>query len=324
MSSDLRSVAIAYHRALPDRIRVYLNGRGVPDTLIQLHQLGWDGRRITIPIFNREGALVFFKFAKDPESAIPGPKMLTSHGACVELYGWERILAKPCRLIICEGEFDRFVLEAHGFAAVTSTGGAATFRPDWASEISSIPDVFLCFDRDDAGRRGAGRVGQLLPRARIVTLPEEVGQGGDITDYFVRLGRTRDDFERLLATAAPVPPAPAALPVRASRLGARSPSGFRNRIAAVKATVPIAEVAERYILLRSSGANLRGRCLFHEDHDPSFVVYPESSRFHCFGCGQHGDVITLFMAMERVPFRQALDALEGLAHDHEQPRAAAA
>src|SRR5229473_2102680 len=56
-SRDLLDLATQYHQALPGRIRAYLNGRGIPDLLIDFHLLGWNGWRITIPVFNREGDL---------------------------------------------------------------------------------------------------------------------------------------------------------------------------------------------------------------------------------------------------------------------------
>src|SRR5437867_9443695 len=180
-------IAHQYHHAMPDRIRRYLNNRGIPDAVIELHLLGWNGERITIPIRDAEGQVLSFKLAKDPDDERPGPKMLAPLGSAVALYGWERLRVKPPRIIICEGEFDRLVLEAQGFAAVTSTGGAGVFRPEWAEAFKEIPEVYLCFDRDDAGRRGALRVARLIPQAKVVELPIEVGVGGDITDYFARL-----------------------------------------------------------------------------------------------------------------------------------------
>src|SRR5260370_33683493 len=103
------------------------------------------------------------------------------------------------------GEFGRLVMEANGFAAVTSTGGAGTFRAEWAKEIEPISEVYICFDRDPAGRRGAVRVGLMIPQAKLVELPEEVGLGGDVTDYFVGLKRSREDFIQFLERAQPVP-----------------------------------------------------------------------------------------------------------------------
>lgn len=70
----LLELAINYHKNLPQRIRQYLNDRGIPDILIDFHLLGWNGWRITIPIFDRDGEVVFFKLAKDPEDKLPGLK----------------------------------------------------------------------------------------------------------------------------------------------------------------------------------------------------------------------------------------------------------
>src|SRR5881296_1591798 len=105
----LLDLAAQYHKALPGRIRRYLNERGIPDLLIDFHLLGWHENRITIPIFNRVGEFAFFKLARDPEAPALAPKMLASAGAYAELYGWDRVLGKPKKIIICEGEFDQLV-----------------------------------------------------------------------------------------------------------------------------------------------------------------------------------------------------------------------
>jgi len=322
MAPDLFTLAGEYHRNLPDRIIEYLHTRGISNEIITLHRLGWNGQRITIPVTNRDGVLVGFKLAKDPADTSDSPKMLTTRGTSLELYGWERVLAKPQRLVICEGEFDRLVLETHGIGAVTSTGGAGAFRAEWAADFASIPEVFLCFDRDEAGRRGALRVGQCVPHAKIGALPDEVGPGGDVTDFFARLGRTRDDFDKLLEVATPVPAPPPALPVPAER-PATDPGAFSLRIRALKQQTPIADVVGRYVRVRPSGLSWRGRCLFHDDHDPSLMVYPEGGTFRCYGCGRHGDVIDFLMAVERVSFLRALDLLEGFQSEQHGQRSAA-
>ncbi len=304
---SLRGLASKYHRSLRSGIRTYLNARGIPDVLVDHYLLGFDGDRITIPITNRDGEIVFFKLAKDPEDLSDAPKMLASEGSHAELYGWERVLAKPERLIICEGEFDRLVLEAERIPAVTSTGGAGVFRREWATDFKSIPEVYVCFDRDDAGRSGALRVAQLIPHSRIVELPTEVGEGGDVTDFFVRLGKSTDDFENLLGVARPAPPPPPRLPRRRS-----TPDPEREKIERLKDLVAIEDVIGTQVELRPSGQVLVGRCPFHEDRTPSFAVYPGARRFYCFGCGKRGDVITFVRELEGLSFLEALDALERL------------
>src|SRR5215813_9531861 len=158
-NQNLTDVARRFHRELPERVRTYLNGRGIPDESIDLNLIGWNGWRITIPIFDSDGKITFFKQAKDPENKAESPKMIAWPKGHLELYGWENLKGDPSEIIICEGEFDRLVLEATGFKAVTSTGGARAFKKEWASEFESIPQAYICYDNDKAGKAGALRVG---------------------------------------------------------------------------------------------------------------------------------------------------------------------
>lgn len=303
-------VAARYHDALPLRIREYLNRRGITDPVVDLHLLGWNGERITIPVWDRRGELAYFRLAKDPEEVSSVPKMLSPGGAPAELYGWERLNAKPLRIVISEGEFDRLVLETQGIAAVTSTAGAGVFRPEWAAAFDPIPEVYICFDRDEAGRRGAARVARVIPHARIVELPAEVGDGGDVTDYFVRLKRSRTDFLGLLRAARPGAPRDALKPPVSDR--GRSQSFGGRDVDELKASVPIENVVGRYVKLRRSGVTLVAHCPFHADRSPSFTVYPDTRTFYCFGCQTHGDVVSFLVKVENLTFPEALKVLRRL------------
>ncbi|MDP9487470.1 MAG: CHC2 zinc finger domain-containing protein [Actinomycetota bacterium] len=89
---------------------------------------------------------------------------------------------------------------------------------------------------------------------------------------------------------------------------------FKKAIEAVKAAVPVEQVAAEYGEFELKGAGrLEGRCIApdHEDRGPSMAVYTESGRFHCFGCGLDGDVVDL----ERVAGRhiEAWTAMRALA-----------
>jgi DNA primase len=298
-----------YHDRLPHEIRQYLNARGIPDPTIEEAQLGWHGERITIPVYDREGELVLYKLGKAPHDPSDSPKMLYDPpGVTAELYGWETLRKNPSEVIVCEGEYDRLVLEARGFPAVTGTSGAATFREEWAREIAKVPRVYVCFDNDLAGRKGAERVGGLIPHARTVVLPPEVGDSGDVTDFFVRLGRSREEFRALLAAAVPLPPQVA--PDGTRPASAHSPDPEIRRL---KEAVRIEEVVAQYLPLRTSGRTLMARCCFHEDREPSLAVFPETQSFYCFGCGKHGDVLSFLMAVEDLAFPEALRILKHFA-----------
>lgn len=66
---------------------------------------------------------------------------------------------------------------------------------------------------------------------------------------------------------------------------------------AVKAAVPVRAATERYGL----EVNYSGmvRCPFHEDRTPSMKLYED--HFYCFGCGKHGDVVTLVSELFCIP-----------------------
>jgi DNA primase len=200
-------------------------------------------------------------------------------------------------------------LESRGFRTVTSTGGAGVFRREWAGAFQEIAKVYVCFDQDAAGTAGAKKLGRLIPHARIVELPQEVGEGGDVTDFFVRLGRSEEDFRRLVEQAQPLPQEPE--PAEAPR---KTPiNEYRKEIDDLKRGIRIENIASRYLELRPSGRGLITKCPFHNDQRPSFVVYPDSQSFHCFGCRAHGDVIAFLMQIEHLTLREALELLRKLA-----------
>jgi len=78
----------------------------------------------------------------------------------------------------------------------------------------------------------------------------------------------------------------------------------------VKQRLNIVEVVSAYVPLKKAGRNYKGLCPFHGEKTPSFVVFPDSQRWHCFGaCGIGGDVINFVMRRENLPFGEALKML---------------
>ncbi len=78
----------------------------------------------------------------------------------------------------------------------------------------------------------------------------------------------------------------------------------------VKDRLDIVEVVSSYLQLNKSGRNYKALCPFHSEKTPSFVVFPESQRWYCFGaCNEGGDVFNFVMKMEGWDFRTALEEL---------------
>lgn len=83
----------------------------------------------------------------------------------------------------------------------------------------------------------------------------------------------------------------------------------RDAVAEVRDRTDIVDVVSQYVSLKKTGRSYKGLCPFHQEKTPSFIVFPESGNFHCFGCGRGGDVFTFYMGVERVEFRDALQEL---------------
>ncbi|MCI4675282.1 DNA primase [Candidatus Mycolicibacterium alkanivorans] len=81
-------------------------------------------------------------------------------------------------------------------------------------------------------------------------------------------------------------------------------------IAAIRERVAIEDVVGDYVQLRRAGADsLKGLCPFHDEKSPSFHVRPNHGHFHCFGCGEGGDVYAFLQKIEHVSFVEAVEML---------------
>src|ERR1700758_5177047 len=81
-------------------------------------------------------------------------------------------------------------------------------------------------------------------------------------------------------------------------------------IAAIRERNRIDEVVGDYVQLRRAGADsLKGLCPFHDEKSPSFHVRPNHGHFHCFGCGEGGDVYAFLQKIEHVSFVEAVELL---------------
>jgi DNA primase len=81
-------------------------------------------------------------------------------------------------------------------------------------------------------------------------------------------------------------------------------------IAALREKARIDEVVSEYVTLRpAGGGSLKGLCPFHDEKSPSFNVNPQRQFFHCFGCGEGGDVISFLMKIDGLGFTETVERL---------------
>ncbi len=77
----------------------------------------------------------------------------------------------------------------------------------------------------------------------------------------------------------------------------------------IKARLDVVDVVSEKVLLKKAGKTLKGLCPFHVEKTPSFIVFPETGTWHCFGCGAGGDLFNFVMQSENLTFAEALTSL---------------
>jgi len=71
----------------------------------------------------------------------------------------------------------------------------------------------------------------------------------------------------------------------------------------------IVDIISEYVHLKPAGKGFKGLCPFHGEKTPSFMVSPEKQLFHCFGCGEGGNVFNFLMKYEKISFFEAVKML---------------
>jgi hypothetical protein len=196
------SHAGAYHRNLPPELWFDLENQGIPAAVIHSRLIGWDGEHVTIPVFSRDRKVLCFEYAALDESG----RLMVLPQDRPYLYGESILNLNPQEVVLTEGVIESLILSGQGFNALSATGDGLSFRTEWAPVLGKIPNVVLCFKRGSESIQAALGIRELVPQARIVTLPPEVGQGG-LYEFFVELEATAADFRQLLTRATDSPDA---------------------------------------------------------------------------------------------------------------------
>lgn len=171
--------------------------RGITEPTAIKFRLGYDGKRLTIPIFNEEGYCVNIRRYDLYKSG--GPKMVSWKAG----YGKARLYpAGPYSdpVFVVEGELDAIMGRQMGVQAVTPSGGALTWTPEFTRLLAGRR-VYVVPDNDDAGLRGAElrcrAIASSALSTAILRLPD-MKDGKDLTDWALLHGGTK---EKLLALA---------------------------------------------------------------------------------------------------------------------------
>jgi DNA primase len=190
---------------IPQDVKEFLiEKRGIKPKVIDRYELGYDAStsRITIPIRDEQNQLVNVRCYHPKADA----KMISYR----EGYGQARLF--PIRMFkkanegddklvaLCEGELDALCGISHWLKCVTQTGGANTWKSEFSPGFKDL-NVIIAYDNDDAGRAGALKAAQSIAShaasVEIVQWPDFMEEKEDLTDFFVKHRKTKDDFLQL-------------------------------------------------------------------------------------------------------------------------------
>lgn len=274
--------------------------------------------KIVFPVYDIDGNFLFNKYRRSPTSE-EGAKYTYDYGGKVTLYGYHK--AKDHKtILITEGEKDCLVAWSHNIPAVTSTGGAQSFQRAW-QDLFIGKDVIICYDNDDAGAQGVVRTLEILPFAKVLFIPD-IPNVKDISDY-VNVG---GDLHELIKTARHFASIADVAEDRIGRIAMFRSVKFHdayikthtkvNTFKGDRKSYSSDEItnAKAYPIsnLLSFNQN-KVRCIFHADTDASLHYYPKDNRCYCFGsCGKSYDAISIYMKLNGVGFKEAVNKLNTL------------
>lgn len=168
----------------------YFNRRGITNSVIDKHLLGWSDklRRYSIPNFV-DGALWAIQYrASTLEQEKWGKYISEQGGKNKNLFNTQVISSSLPYLIVTESPLDCLAMESCGFPCISKFDGNQA-RETWQSEynkrIKGIPEIVIVPDNDAPGEAIALSLKENIPRSRIALLPEGIK---DLTEFIVARG----------------------------------------------------------------------------------------------------------------------------------------
>ncbi len=178
-----------------EALKKFQSKYGLDVPTIEKYLLGFQNDRFVIPIEVDPGHW-FYKEHKG----------MQSRGAKASIYPSGLIKEDLPFIVVTEGEFKALLLNQIGIPAVSGTAGANTWKKEWNALFAGL-NVIIAYDNDDSGRQGTLRVAdELRGTAKSVkAVPWPAIMDGkdrkDVTDFFVTLGKTKEDFLQLVENA---------------------------------------------------------------------------------------------------------------------------
>lgn len=183
---DDKKAIEAHERLLTDSeaLQYITETRGIGIETVKAFKIGLQidkdgGRWLTIPHYEK-GRLVNIKSRSLP----PAEKTFRRVKGCRSiLFNSDTIKEHPEEVFIAEGEIDALTLIGQGLKNVVGvTTGAGSFDPLWVDQLQTVKKIYLCYDPDEPGQKGAREVARRLGYDRCFNVVLPGGQ--DVNDLF--------------------------------------------------------------------------------------------------------------------------------------------
>ena len=201
---NIKTVRAAHKKLLDNKaaLKFLEEKRGLNMDTIKKFKLGLYNDRLSIPITNFTGEIVNLRlYTARPKRQTDKIISYGSGYGSARLFPWENLTKRD--IMICEGEMDCMLANQLGYNAITATTGAGTWMQKW-NEYFNGKNVVIVYDIDVSGKQGAAKVADMLNdyanSIKIINLPinpKEI-KNGDLTDYIISLGHTKDDLDSLI------------------------------------------------------------------------------------------------------------------------------
>lgn len=189
------------NRARPDDVVRFITERKLSPRVLKQFGLGWDGNRIAFPYYDEDAVFgVKYRDRYGNKTSEPG----TRRG----IYNVNDVRFKPY-VILCEGESDTLavwsqltdtyvpdIVQKFGVGGIPGVAGSRSTWETWALDLLWAKKVFVAYDADEAGDKGAELPMQAVGDKGIRIRPLN---GKDMTDHFLA-GGTLSDFDELAHT----------------------------------------------------------------------------------------------------------------------------
>lgn len=294
---------------------------------------------VTIPVIDSDGNFCFNKYRMFEGDA----KYRYDKGSTSRLYNTQNINPEDNTIYVTEGEFDAMVLQTEGLNAITTTGGAGSYKVEWFEPYRDYI-IVLCFDADNAGYEHCVKLYLQLVEAGFETgikmmLPSPNKFLKDVTDYYtagygdkfkelpviaIETGLHPDEYREMAEESNPkengrnrfyydefarLAQNKLDIEIRQKKAAARKVDYDGDDLNEIKDKVEIG----RYVPEVYNKKPMK--CFWHTDRNPSMIYNPPEHKthpntLHCFSCGAHKSVIDVVMYQSKCEFKEALEIIK--------------